>query len=158
MAAKGYPKWLLDSKEGINSTKEWNAFLHELHDAIQQQLTESHVQYFSDLSEAEKELFIQRATKAIDGGTAYSSLYKKVSLILDQNMNEDVSRALLEDAPFGTKSDLIVERAEEGSLSLLKKWPDMKAKLYHCLNQPLTVQIRQLAWKLYLSNTKGNIN
>lgn len=48
--------------------QEWNAFLRELHDAIQQQLTESHVQYFSDLSEAEKELFMQRATKAIEGG------------------------------------------------------------------------------------------
>lgn len=42
--------------------------MRELHDAIQQQLTESHVQYFSDLSEAEKELFMQRATKALEGG------------------------------------------------------------------------------------------
>lgn len=44
--------------------------MRELHDAIQQQLTESHVQYFSDLSEAEKELFMQRATKALEGGKA----------------------------------------------------------------------------------------
>lgn len=48
--------------------KDWNVFVRELHDAIQQQLTESHVQYFSDLSEAEKELFMQRATKALEGG------------------------------------------------------------------------------------------
>lgn len=55
--------------------QEWRAFLHELHDAIQQQLTESHVKYFSDLSEAEKELFMQRATKAIDGGNTISVLF-----------------------------------------------------------------------------------
>ena len=48
--------------------KEWDNFLKELHDAIQQQLTQSHVQYFSDLSEPEKELFMERATVAIKGG------------------------------------------------------------------------------------------
>jgi hypothetical protein len=49
-------------------SQEWNAFLLELNDAIQQQLTQNHVQYFTDLSDAEKELFMQRATKAIEGG------------------------------------------------------------------------------------------
>ncbi|KAI8749371.1 hypothetical protein BgiBS90_032801, partial [Biomphalaria glabrata] len=63
----GYPKWLLNSKEEITKSKEWNSFVHELHEAIQQQLTESHVQYFTDLSEAEKTLFMQRATKALEG-------------------------------------------------------------------------------------------
>ncbi|XP_060558814.1 uncharacterized protein LOC132719086 [Ruditapes philippinarum] len=103
-ALQGYPKWLLDSKENISGTVEWKAFLKELHDAIQQQLTESHVQYFTDLSEAEKELFMQRATKAIDGGSTYSNLYKKVSVLLDQNLNEETSRQLLEEHPIGTKS------------------------------------------------------
>lgn len=50
--------------------QEWDGFLKELHDAIQQQLTQSHVQYFSDLSEPEKELFMERATQAIKGGNA----------------------------------------------------------------------------------------
>ncbi|KAL4224027.1 hypothetical protein ACF0H5_017484 [Mactra antiquata] len=151
---QGYPKWLLDSKENISDAPEWKSFLHELHDAIQQQLTESHVQYFSDLSEAEKELFMQRATKAIQGGSTYSNLYKKVSLLLDQNMNEEVSRQLLEEHPIGTKSDLVIDFAEDGSLSLLKKWPDMKTKLCFCLNQPLPYKVRQLAWRLYLTNTR----
>ena len=61
--------------------KEWRSFLHELHDAIQQQLTESHVKYFSDLSEPEKELFMQRATKAIEGGTC-SCYFKMKPLIM----------------------------------------------------------------------------
>ncbi|XP_053375032.1 uncharacterized protein LOC123533928 isoform X2 [Mercenaria mercenaria] len=153
-ALQGYPKWLLDSKENISGSPEWKAFLHELHDAIQQQLTESHVQYFSDLSEAEKELFMQRATKAIEGGTTYSNLYKKVSVLLDQNLNEETSRQLLEEHPIGTKSDLVIDFAEDGALSLLKKWPEMKSKLSFCLNQPLPFKVRQLAWRLYLTNTK----
>ncbi|XP_052802733.1 uncharacterized protein LOC128232959 isoform X2 [Mya arenaria] len=153
-ASQGYPKWLLDSKENISSTKEWGTFLHELHDAIQQQLTESHVQYFSDLSEAEKELFMHRATKAIESGSAYNGLYKKVSVLCDQNLNEEVSRQLLEEHPIGTKSDLVIDFAEDGALSLLTKWPDMKHKLCFCLNQPMPFKVRQLAWRLYLTNTR----
>lgn len=128
--------------------------MHELHDAIQQQLTESHVQYFTDLSEAEKELFMQRATKAIEGGTSYTNLYKKVSVCLDRNLNEEVSRQLLEEQPIGTKSDLIIDFAEDGALSLLKKWPEMKSKLCFCLNQSLPFKVRQLAWRLFLTNTR----
>ncbi|ELU01451.1 hypothetical protein CAPTEDRAFT_186844 [Capitella teleta] len=44
--------------------------------------------------------------------------------------------------------------AEEGITSLLRKWPDMKAKLHVCFNQPLPLPLRQLAWQLYLDNTK----
>ncbi|XP_052072287.1 uncharacterized protein LOC127710461 isoform X4 [Mytilus californianus] len=153
-AQQTYPKWLLACKQHITDSKEWDSFLKELHDAIQQQLTQSHVQYFSDLSEPEKELFMERATQAIKGGTVYNGLCKKVSVITDQSLNEDVSRQLLEESPMDTKTDLVIESAEEGALSLLKKWPDMKNKLYICLNQPLPLHIRQLTWRLYLSNTK----
>ena len=78
-------------------------------------------------------------------------------MITDQSLNEDVSRQLLEESPMDTKTDLVIESAEEGALSLLKKWPDMKNKLYICLNQPLPLHIRQLTWRLYLSNTRGLI-
>ncbi|XP_069136480.1 uncharacterized protein [Argopecten irradians] len=153
-AQQTYPRWLINCKQGISDSKEWNTFLGELHEAIQQQLTESHVQYFTDLSEAEKELFMERATAAIEGGGIYTNLSKKVSVLLDQHLNEEVSRQLLEDAPVGTKSDLIIENAEEGSLSMLKKWPDMKNKLNICLNQALPPPLRQVAWRLYLTNNK----
>ena len=88
-------------------------------------------------------------------GSVYNNLYKKVSVFLDQNLNEEVSRQLLEETPLGTKSDLVIDFAEDGALSLLKKWPEMKSKLLFCLNQPLPVRVRQLAWRLYLTNTKG---
>lgn len=88
-------------------------------------------------------------------GTSYNNMMKKVSVVMDQSLNEEVSRQLLEESPMDTKSDLIIESAEEGTLSLLKKWPDMKEKLQVCLNQPLPTQLRQVAWRLYLSDTKG---
>ena len=78
-----------------------------------------------------------------------------MSVYLDQNLNEEVSRQLLEEAPIGTKSDLVIDFAEDGAMSLLKKWPEMKSKLLFCLNQPLPIRVRQLAWRLYLTNTRG---
>ena len=88
-------------------------------------------------------------------GSAYAELYNKCSVALDQHLNNDVARQLLEDQPINTKSDLILESAQEGIVSILKKWPDMKSKLHIHLNQPLPGNLRQLAWRLYLDNPKG---
>ena len=44
------------------------------------------------------------------------------------------------------------------TLMLFQKWPDMKSKLHVTLNQPLPDNLRQLAWRLYLDNTKGKSN
>ena len=56
--------------------------MSDLHEAIQQQLTESHVQHFTDLSEPEKELFMQRATKALDKGLLYFHILNMVMYTL----------------------------------------------------------------------------
>ncbi|XP_005096813.2 uncharacterized protein LOC101844992 [Aplysia californica] len=151
----GYPKWLIGCKDDITNSKEWNSFVSELHEAIQQQLTESHVQYFTDLSEPEKELFMQRATKALEGGTTSRNLFLKVSGLMDQRLNDQVSKQLLDDYPTDTRSDLVIEAAEDGAMSLLKRWPDMKNKLHICFNQPLQEPIRQLAWHLYLNDPRA---
>ena len=54
-----------------------------------------------------------------------------------------------------TRSDLVIESAEDGAVSLLKRWPDMKNKLHICFNQPLPDPIRSLAWHLYLNDPRG---
>ena len=53
-------------------------------------------------------------------GRAYSDLYNKVSLSLDQHLNNEVSRQLLEEYPINTKSDLVLDAAQDGAVSLLK--------------------------------------
>ncbi|CAG5120922.1 unnamed protein product [Candidula unifasciata] len=151
-ASQMFPKWLINCKDDVTKSKEWNSYVHELHEAIQQQLAESHVQYFTDLSEAEKELFMQRAAKALEKGSSSKYLLNKVSALMDIHLNEQVSKQLLDDYPSNTRSDLVIEAAEEGAMSLLKRWPDMKCKLHILFNQPLPEPIRQLAWHLYLSN------
>lgn len=61
--------------------QEWDNFLQDLYDAVQQQLNESHVHHFTDLSNAERYLFIEKATRAISDSQwpfldfCYSSFY-----------------------------------------------------------------------------------
>ena len=134
-------------------------------DAVQQQLTESHIQSFTDLTDAERTLFIDKAAKTIHGGISesqtfqiiftfslnltsgmdttegfffcivifrlrlptsyifvimhfknlgdfYMQLYGQVSKVLDQHLNNQVAKELLEDFPVATKSDLILEGAQ----------------------------------------------
>ena len=92
---------------------------------------------------------------SIHSGSAYADLYGKCSVSLDQHLNNEVARQLLEEQPINTKSDLILDSAQEGIISILKKWPDMKSKLHIHLNQPLPDSLRQLTWRLYLDNPKG---
>ena len=74
---------------------------------------------------------------------------------MDQHLNNEVAKQLMEDYPINTKTDLILDCAQEGAVSILKKWPDMKSKLHICFNQPLPKSIRQLAWRLFLENAKS---
>ena len=56
--------------------QEWKGFIENLSDAVQQQLTESHIQTFTDLTDAERTLFIDKAAKQIHGGTMKNMLTK----------------------------------------------------------------------------------
>ena len=51
--------------------KEWNELTREIYDAVDQHLAQNHIQYFTDLSDAEKTLLLERAARSIassDGG------------------------------------------------------------------------------------------
>lgn len=88
-------------------------------------------------------------------GKTYKELYGKVSGSIDQHLNNDVARTLMEDYPINSKSDLILEGAQDGIVGLLRKWPEMKSKLHVCFNQVLPDKLRQVAWKLFLENVRG---
>ena len=76
-------------------------------------------------------------------------------MALDQHLNNEVARQLMEDFPINTKSDLVLDCAEDAAKGLLMKWPDLKSKLHVTFNQPLPPGLRNVAWKLFLENTTG---
>ncbi|XP_072047910.1 uncharacterized protein [Amphiura filiformis] len=155
MATAAYPGWMIDCKTEVTKSKEWSTVTRELHAAIEQELTESHVAQFTDLSEAEKRLLMNRAANAIQHGDAYKSFNSKLSTFLDHYLNNYVGQQLLEEFPSESKTDLILHQVREGAFGLLRRWPEMKCKLHLCFNQNLPDRLRQMAWKLNLRNPKA---
>lgn len=51
--------------------QEWMNFTKELYDAIEQQVKESRVDNFTDLTQTERSLFMDRACKALENSTKY---------------------------------------------------------------------------------------
>lgn len=146
------PSWLLLSKEDIIKSSEWKDLTSDLFDAVQQQLTESHVSYFSDLTDSEKIMFLDRAAKLVRNGSSYQKLVGRVSGVLDRNLNEEVTQTLIDPSNKRTKTQLLLEGASTASIKLLQRWPDLRSKLYACLNRPLPENLRKAVWKMFLAN------
>lgn len=81
-------------------------------------------------------------------------MQSKLSYVLDQSVNNQVSKKLLEDTPLETKTDLILETTCEGIITLLRKYPEQKFKLHVFLNQAIPQPLRFLAWQLFFANAK----
>jgi hypothetical protein len=114
------------------------------------------VPYFTDLTEAEKTLLLERAARSLaasDGGKVYENLQSKLSYLLDQTVNNQVSKKLLEENLLETKTDLVLDTTSEGITTLLSKNPAQKYKLRVFLNQIIPQPIRFLAWQLFYSNS-----
>lgn len=146
------PAWLLLSKEDITKSKDWNDFTSEIFDAVQQQLTESHISSFSDLTDSEKIMFLDRGAKLVRDSSSYRKLLTTVSGILDRNLNEEVTQTIIDPSNTRTKAELFLQEASNASISLLQRWPDLRTKIFACLNRPLPAELRRAVWKMFLAN------
>ncbi|XP_041456108.1 uncharacterized protein LOC121408641 [Lytechinus variegatus] len=153
--AESYPKWLSDCKSELSKSQEWKELREELESAIEQQLTESHVDQFSNLSHAERKMFLERALRAVKSGDQCERFNDTLNQSINKHVNSHVAHQLLDKSgfkPIATKSDLILDQANEASMALLARWPELKTKLHRCFNRVLPSGLRQLTWKLFLSN------
>ncbi|XP_027036979.1 uncharacterized protein LOC113665481 isoform X2 [Pocillopora damicornis] len=146
------PAWLLLSKDDITRSVEWKDLTSELFDAVQHQLTENHVSYFSDLTDSEKVMFLDRAGKLVRDSSSYQKLMATVSETLDRNLNEEVTQTIIDASNTRTKAELLLQESSKASISLLQRWPDLKTKLFACLNRPLPTELRRAVWNWFLAN------
>ena len=86
-------------------------------------------------------------------GRVYEELQSKLSYLLDQSVNNQVAKKMLEDNSIDTKTDLVLDTTSEGIITLLRKHPDQKYKLRIFLNQVMAAPIRFLAWQLFYANS-----
>ena len=116
--------------------------------------------YFTDLTEAEKNVLLERAVRSLtgsDGGKLYENLQSKLSNLLDQSVNNQVAKKMLEENVSDSKTDLVLDTTSEAIISLLKKNPEQKYKLRVFLNQEMPAPIRFFALQLYFSNHNRKI-
>ncbi|XP_078539716.1 uncharacterized protein LOC144824529 [Lissotriton helveticus] len=149
--------WLENARFQIENLQEWKEFTVKLFEAVQQQMNENHVNFFTDLSETEKAFVLERAAKAIRGGELHNALMAQINHCLEEQIYSHVSRELQDSQLPKTKSDLVLGHMREGVVHLLEKRPDLKGKLHALFNQPLPTPLRGRAWRLYLSNTKARM-
>ncbi|XP_069470036.1 uncharacterized protein [Ambystoma mexicanum] len=150
----GSVEWLDTARLQIESIQEWKEFTMKLFDAVQQQMNENHVDFFSDLSETEKAFVLERAARAIRGGDLHNALMTQISTCLEGQLYSQVAREMQDGNLTKSKSDLVLGHLRDGVVNLLEKRPDLKGKLHALFNQPLPTTLRGRAWRLYLSNTK----
>ncbi|KAK1157451.1 hypothetical protein AOXY_G25137 [Acipenser oxyrinchus oxyrinchus] len=150
------PHWIINARKNIEHSQQWKGFTAELFDAVQQQLVESHVNFFTDLSEAEKTLFLRELLK-LCRGNAYKEVVLQISSCLEDQLSSCVAIEMQESGSVSTRSERFQSHVRDGMVNLLHKWPDMKYKLHALFNQPLSSEIRKVAWRLFLSNTKARM-
>ncbi|KAJ8368353.1 hypothetical protein SKAU_G00083810 [Synaphobranchus kaupii] len=125
---------------------------------MRQQLAESSVNVFSDLCETEKALLVERAAKAAHADRSHVDVVAHISSVLEDALSCHVATELKERHTVSPKTDLFQSHVQDGMVSLLNKWPDMKSKLTILFNHPLPMEIREVAWQLYLSNIKARMD
>ncbi|XP_067824062.1 uncharacterized protein [Heptranchias perlo] len=150
-------RWLLAAREQVRLSEDWREFSRELFDVVLQQLAESHVDFFTDLSVAEKAVFVERAAKTIDGGNTYRALMSQINSSLEEQIGSQLTGKIQESETLQTKSETVLSHIQDGAVTLLQKWPDMKSKLHILFNHILPPDLRKLTWSLCLSNTKARM-
>ncbi|XP_052829116.1 uncharacterized protein LOC106881161 isoform X2 [Octopus bimaculoides] len=147
------PKWLSDCKEAITSSTEWKQYILTLNDAIRQQLEDSHVPFFTDLSQTSRIHFVDTAMRATENGTDYRSIHDKVTSLVNHHLH--TSAISHSHRPY-TKSQGIIQQTYEGIEYLLHRWPFLRSKLTIFFNCPLPKHLRHLIWKTFLADAKAS--
>ncbi|KAJ6657298.1 hypothetical protein lerEdw1_002665 [Lerista edwardsae] len=155
--ASGTSIWLQRARARIENSQEWEEFVGRLLEAVHQQMAESHVSAFLDLSRAEKAFVLQKAAKAIQGGDSYKALMSQVSSCLEEQIYVQIAQEMQGGEGVKNKMALLLRHLKDGAVTILEQRPDLKEQLRCLFNQPLPADLRSLTWRLYLSNAKARL-
>ncbi|XP_077168238.1 uncharacterized protein LOC143824652 [Paroedura picta] len=155
--ALGASSWLQRARSRVVNSQEWQDFTKRLLDSIQQQMRESHVNAFLDLSEVEKAFFSQKAAQAIQGGDPYKALMAQVSTCLEKEIYRQIAQEMQDGGRVENRLASLLTHIEDGVMTLLEERPELKGRLCSLFNQSLPAKLRGLTWRLYLSNRKARL-
>ena len=155
-AKRALPLWLDNMRSDLMSTAEWQNLTTVVYHSVQDRLKQNHIQFFSDLNDVEKALFIDEVERSLAHDSVYKGFQGVLSRSLDESLSNEVERELLESGSSRTnKVNMILERAAEGATSLLKRLPSEKSTMRIMLNHELPGPLRKQAWSMFLGHPEA---
>ncbi|GAB1599328.1 uncharacterized protein LOC115219694, partial [Argonauta hians] len=148
------PKWLIDCKEAITTSSDWMQYVFTLNDAIKQQLEDSHVPLFTDLNQISRIQFVDTAMRATENGTHYQSIINKVTDLIHHYLHPSITANSSISHLLHKESEIVIHQSYQGIEYILRRWPLLRSKLVIFFNCPLPAYLRQLVWKIFLSDPK----
>ena len=155
-AKRALPLWLDNMRSDLMSTVEWQNLTTVVYHSVQDRLKQNHIQFFSDLNDVEKALFIDEVERSLAHDSVYKGFQGVLSRSLDESLSNEVERELLESGSSRTnKVNMILERAAEGATSLLKRLPSEKSTMRIMLNHEFPGPLRKQAWSMFLGHPEA---
>jgi hypothetical protein len=153
MAGRLLPEWLQESKAGLTKSPQWQAMTQAAHAQIKTMLARNNVQYFSDLTDAERVLFMDQVEKSLAGRDVYGNFVSEMGAQLSINMAMSVESEFKKKENEMSKVELILKLAAEGTVGIMARLPEeQQATLRLLLNQEFPKPLRFPAWKHFLSS------
>ena len=150
------PGWLENMRSDLMSSQEWQNLTTVVYHSVQDRLKQNHIQFFSDLNDVEKALFIDEVERSLAHDNVYKNFQGVLSRSLDESLSNQVERELLETGSSRVnKVDMILERAAEGATRLLKRLPSEKSTMRIMLNHEFPGPLRKQAWSMFLGHPEA---
>jgi hypothetical protein len=150
------PLWLDDLRDEMMVSPEWQALTKRVYHSVQDRLKQNHIQFFSDLNDVEKSLFIDEVERSLAADHVYKSFQGVLSRGLDECLSNEVETKLLKSGSTrDNKVNMILDLAADGATKLLKRLPGEKSTLRVMLNHELPGPLRKQAWGMYLGHPEA---
>ena len=144
--------WMVDAKQSVLQSKEWKMLASEVVEGIRGNLKRNNIQFFSELKEGEKGIFINEIEDELRSSDAFMQFQKALGDMLEEKLHSAVNQQLKTAEETASKTDIILDFCARGSTEVLQKWPDLSSRLKFAFNSELPVVLRRETWKLLLSN------
>ena len=70
------PGWLENMRSDLMSSQEWQNLTTVVYHSVQDRLKQNHIQFFSDLNDVEKALFIDEVERSLAHDNVYKNFQK----------------------------------------------------------------------------------
>ena len=126
---------------------------------MHQQLSQNHLTSFSELTEAEKQPFIDSTMSKLQSTAPAKDLSSVLSSKIDETLHSWVGQQMLMDGIYSyaqpTRTDLQMDGLCDSIVAIVKQFPHLKLRLRVLFNCDIHKKLRPPVWHAFLQNSKS---